>query len=127
VTAAASFAFAVVGLTASSRAYIRKSDWLFFISSVAAIPVWFFTGNPLWSVIIITVIDAAAFVPTFRKAYANPETENGYTYTLSGIKFIVGIIALESLTLTTALYPASLVLANLVFVLMLLWRRQVRS
>lgn len=123
-TAFASFAFAVVGLRASSRAYITKSDWLFLVASLGAIPVWLLTGDPVWSVILITVIDAVAFAPTFRKAYAHPETENGYTYALSGIKFVFGILALESLSLTTALYPLSLVLANIAFVSMLIVRRK---
>lgn len=123
-TALCSFGFAAVGLGASSRAYIAKSDWLFFIGSLLTIPVWFLTSNPLWSVIIISIIDAVAFAPTFRKAYLHPETENGWTYALSGLKFVVGLVALESFTWTTALYPASLVLANLAFVAMVLWRRQ---
>ena len=124
VTALMSFIFAAVGLGASSRIYIVKSDWIFFISAVATIPVWYLTGNPLWSVILITVIDAVAFAPTFRKAYFYPKTENMWTYLLSGTKFIFGIAALQSLTLTTALYPASLILANGAFVVMVLWRRK---
>lgn len=127
VTALCSFGFAAVGLGASSRTFISKSDWIFFISSLLTIPIWYFTGNPLWSVIIITFVDAVAFAPTFRKAYFNPETENGWTYSLSGLKFVVALFALESFTWTTALYPASLVLANLAFVLMLGWRRKKRS
>ena len=122
VTALMSFVFALIGLGASSRAYIVKSDWIFFISALITIPIWLLTGNPLWSVIIITVIDVVAFAPTFRKAFKHPNTENIWTYLLSGIKFIFGIWALESFTLTTVLYPASLIVANGAFVIMVLWR-----
>ncbi len=122
VTALCSFVFAVVGLGASSRIFIAKSDWVFLISALLTIPLWYFMGNPLWSVIIITIIDAVTFAPTFRKAYFNPETENGWTYTLSSLKFFIALLALESFTWTTALYPASLVLMNAAFVGMLLWR-----
>jgi hypothetical protein len=127
VTALCSFGFALVGLGASSRVFIAKSDWIFFVSALLTIPIWYFSGSPLWSVIIITITDAIAFAPTFRKAFTHPETENGWTYALSGLKFIVSLFALESLTWTTALYPASLVVANLAFVGMLLWRRQIRG
>ncbi len=126
-TAVASFGFALVGLGASSRVYITKSDWVFFICALAAIPVWYFTGNPLWSVVMITVIDAAAFVPTFRKAYFHPETENAWTYTFSSIKFVFGLAALSMFSWTTVLYPASLILANGVFVCMLLWKRSQKT
>jgi len=123
-TAAASYIFAVVGLRTSSRSLIAKTDWFFFIGALLAIPPWYLTGDPFWSVIIITVIDAVAFAPTFRKAYTHPESENTSTYALSGIKFIFAIVALETFSVTTVLYPASLVLANLVFVAMLVWRRK---
>ncbi len=123
ITALFSFGFAFVGLGKSARVYITKSDWTFLIGALLTIPIWYFTGNPLWSVIIITITDAVAFAPTFRKAYFNPETENGWTYTLSGIKFAVSLFALGSFTWTTALYPASLVVANLAFVAMLILRK----
>jgi hypothetical protein len=84
-TALMSFGFAVIGLGASSRILIAKADWLFFIGALFAIPPWYFTGDPLWSVIIITVVDAVAFAPTFRKAYFHPESENVSTYVLSSI------------------------------------------
>ncbi len=126
VTALCSFGFALVGLGASSRVYIAKSDWIFFVCALLAIPIWLLTGNALWSVVIITITDAVAFAPTFRKAFAHPETENGLTYALSGVKFVVSLFALQSFTWTTALYPASLILANLVFVSMLEWRKQAK-
>lgn len=124
VTAVMSFIFAAVGLEKTSRQYISRSDWLFFVSAIIAIPVWYLTGNPLWSVIIVTIIDALAFVPTFRKAYHYPQTENTWTYFLSGTKFIFGVAALESLTIVTALYPISLILANGIFVAMVIWRKK---
>jgi hypothetical protein len=124
LTALASFGFALVGLRSDSRMLIAKSDWIFFVGALCAIPVWYLSGDPLWSVIIITVIDAVAFAPTFRKAYFYPDTENAATYALSGIKFIFGLLALQSFNLVTALYPLSLVLANLLFVGMLMSRRR---
>lgn len=124
VTALFSFGFVVVGLTKSARSYIKRSDWIFFVTSLLTIPVWYFTGNPVWSVIIITAIDLVAFAPTIRKAFYDPETENATTYALSGIKFVISILALSSFTLTTVLYPLSLVVVNLGFVALLVVRRK---
>jgi len=126
-TALFSFGFAFVGLRASSRIFITRSDWAFFIAALLTIPIWYFTGSPLWSVILITIIDSIAFAPTIRKAFFHPETENSSTYALSGTKFIIGLFALESFTWTTALYPASLVVANFAFVAMLMWRRRTKK
>ena len=110
----------------SSRVHIKQSDWFFFIGALVAIPVWYFTNDPLSAVIIITVIDAVAFIPTIRKAYAHPETENGWSYALSSIKFTIAICALSTFSWTTVLYPVSLVVANSIFVLMLGWRYYLR-
>jgi len=121
-TAAASFVFVIVGLTSSSRIFIAKSDWFFFAAALFAILPWYITGNPLWSVIIITVIDALAFAPTFRKAYLHPETESALAYSLQGSKFVFGILALQTFSVITVLYPASLVLMNGAFVFMMLFR-----
>jgi hypothetical protein len=40
VTAVCSFAFAVIGLSESSRVLIAKNDWIFFIVALLAIPIW---------------------------------------------------------------------------------------
>ncbi|PZO85412.1 MAG: hypothetical protein DI626_07485 [Micavibrio aeruginosavorus] len=103
---------------------VTKSDWLTFVTALLAIPLWYFTKNPLNAVILITIIDALAFYPTFRKSWHRPYEENAFTFTLSGIKFIFATLALETLNITTSLYPLSLVFMNGVFVIMILWRRK---
>ncbi|MEN9390070.1 MAG: hypothetical protein RLZZ283_170 [Candidatus Parcubacteria bacterium] len=123
VTALFCFVFFLVGLGASSRLYITSIDWFYFAGALAAIPLWFFTSNPLLAVLLITLIDAIAFAPTFRKAYYNPETESLWQSSLASVKFAFGLAALSTITLSTALYPASLVLMNAIFFLMILWRR----
>lgn len=99
-------------------------DWLSLAGAALALVLWGVTDNPLTAVLLITVIDALAFVPTFRKSYRRPWEETAVTYSLSGLKFVIAIFALEQLTPTTWLYPASLVLMNGLFVGMLLVRRR---
>lgn len=121
-TALMSFVFVAVGLRNSARELIATIDWVFFIIALATIPLWYFMGNPVWSVILITAIDTISMIPTVRKAYVDPKTENPWTYLLAGIKFIIGIIALENISLVTTLYPAALVFVNIAFTAFLLWR-----
>jgi hypothetical protein len=106
------------------RKNIVKVDWIFLAGALLALLVWAITDNPLWSVILVTIIDAVAFAPTFRKAYLDPNSETLITYQLSGIKFVFALAALEAYSVTTVLYPASLVLANALFVVMLVSRRR---
>src|SRR3990167_9255905 len=43
-------------------------DWLSLVGALLALGLWAITNEPLLSVILITLIDALGFVPTFRKS-----------------------------------------------------------
>ena len=104
---------------------ITKSDWTAFIIALLAIPVWQITGNPLWAVVIVSMIDAAAFYPTFRKSWTKPWEESAKAYFICMIQYSVSILALERITFTTVLYPTIVTIMAGLLVLMLLWRRKV--
>lgn len=100
------------------------ADWLCLAGCMVALGLWAITNNPLSAIVLITIIDLLAFIPTFRKSYSAPGSEPAFTYSLSGLKFVLGIAALQEFSAVTVLYPASLVLTNGLFVLMLLIRRR---
>ena len=106
---------------------ITKSDWVCFIAALITIPLWYFTKTPLYSVILVTIVDIVGFIPTLRKSYLKPHEEAASCYGLAALKHSTSILALENLSLITVLYPLSLVILNTWFVLMLLWRRKVQS
>lgn len=103
---------------------IKRSDWIAFLGSLAAIPLWIMTKDPLYSVFLITIIDAVAFWPTFRKSWLRPDEESVFTFAASSLKFALGIAALTEVNLVTAFYTGSLVVMNGVFVVMVLYRRR---
>lgn len=104
--------------------HITKSDQISLAGAIMAIGLWLVTSDPLLAIILITVIDALGFYPTFRKSFYKPDQETAITYTLSAVKFAIAILALETYTIITWLYPASLVVMNAGFVVMLLVRRR---
>ena len=81
------------------------------------------TKTPVWSVILIALTDLLAFLPTFRKTRHDPEAEGIFVYALSSIKFVLVVRSLDVITLTTALYPIYLILANGTFTIFALLRR----
>lgn len=111
------------GLT-RGRKNIVLIDWLSLLACGIALVLWFITKGPLLSVILITLVDAIAFLPTFRKSYMKPGEETAKTYLLSGFKFVISLFALNSFSVITALYPLSLVLMNWIFVGLLVIRRK---
>lgn len=107
---------------------ITRSDWIMLLVALLAIPLWVLTNNPLWSVILISVIDVVAFVPTFRKSWSKPHEETLETFVWVSLSFLLSFWALETLNLTTILYPATLLGINIVFIaLSLMRRRQLRA
>ena len=122
-TALVAFAIFVAALRVG-RKNIAPVDWFFLVGSLTSLGLWAVTKNPVGSIILITIIDMLAFIPTFRKSYHKPTEETAITYALSAMKFAVGLAALDTVSVTTALYPFSLVITNGLFVAMVLWRRR---
>lgn len=103
---------------------ITQTDWMFFIAAMAAIPFWYFTSNPLSAVLLLTTIDIFGYAPTIRKAYSNPYEEQSLLYVLMSLRNLMAIVALEHYSLTTVIFPAATLLANMITVCILFVRRK---
>lgn len=103
--------------------HITRTDWLFFFAALSALPFWFFTSNPPWAVVSLTVVDVLGFGPTVRKAYRHPHEESAKFFALSVARNLLVILALERYSLTTVLFPAAVGLTCLLLVFMLIYRR----
>ena len=104
---------------------ITKSDKIALIASLFAILPWLLTEDPLLSVILISVIDGVAMYPTLRKSWHRPDQENLKTFAIANVKSVIGIMALNHISVTTALYPLSIVIINTALITLCLYRRQV--
>ena len=91
---------------------ITRSDWAAFTTGLATIPLWIFTQQPLFSVIVLTFIDIVAFYPTLRKSMIKPQEEDLSFYALTLVKFSIALLATEQMNLTNALYPVAMVFMN---------------
>lgn len=123
LTAAISFIIFALAIRQGEKR-ITRADKLNLAAALIAIIPWLLTDNPVTSVILISIIDFLGFLPTIRKSYWKPGEETVISYTLAGLKFVLAIIALDHYSLTTWFYPATLVVANLCFVTMLIVRRR---
>ena len=103
---------------------ITVSDWAAFAGALVIIPVWRLTHDPLWAVILGTVIDALAYYPTYRKSYHRPHEEHVFLYAIGILQWGISIFALGEYSAATLIYPIFCVLANTPLVLMILWRRR---
>ena len=125
ITGATSILTLTVAITALKygEKHITRADWIMFILGVSAIPLWVVTNDPLLSVIIVSLVDALAYGPTLRKSWAKPHEEAVQTYVVSLAVFLLGFLALANITWTTALYPATMMTMNIVFIATAMGRR----
>jgi uncharacterized membrane protein len=102
---------------------ITKLDTFSFVMALVAILIWVFTKTPLYSVILISLIDFIGFIPTMRKGYEQPETETASTFFIASISNVFALLALSAYSISTTLYLCSLIFTNTLFVIILLYRR----
>lgn len=102
---------------------VTRGDHVSLTFSLIAIIPWVLTNNPLWSVILITLIDVVAYYPTLRKSWTKPTEENLTTYGLSGVEYGLSIPAMQVTNLTTVLYPLAIIGSNIVLICLCLIRR----
>ena len=106
---------------------ITKTDWFFFLSAMMSLPLWYFTADPLWAVIILTGVDVFGFGPTVRKAYSHPFDEDRLFFSLFMVRNLIVVIALEHYSLTTVLFPAVIAAACLVLLVLITFRRRMMA
>lgn len=103
---------------------IRAVDWACFSGALIGIVFWLGMDNPLGAVIVLTITNTLAIIPTFRKSFLRPHEESITIWALDVVKFSLSIVALESRTLTTVLFPAAIAVTNAILTVMIVIRRK---
>ncbi len=103
---------------------IKKIDNFCLLFSLLTIMVYLKISNPLWAVILVSLVDFVGFVPTLRKAFEEPSTETVVTYSLGMISSVLSLLALQTYSVTNALFACTLLLSDLLIVFIILTRRK---
>jgi len=103
---------------------IRPFDWFCLIAAGLALIPWLLADSPLISIILVTIIDLLGFMPTIRKVYKKPHEETLFTHVLSTIKYGLILVALQSYTAVTVLFPLAVFIADGLLVALIMVRRK---
>lgn len=87
--------------------------------------IWYFYQSPLIVLLVNIIMDFVALVPTIKKSYLRPESEDATAWAVESIAGILNVFALESWAFGLAFYPAYLLLINSLVTVLLL-RAKVR-
>jgi hypothetical protein len=113
--------------TISFRKYyweFTRSDWAWIFVGVALFVFYFLTKSATLSALLATLADLAGYVPTVKKAWRFPNTDNPVGFAFNSVKCIPALLALSSYSLATCVYLVMLLVANGGMVAMLIARRE---
>ncbi len=99
-------------------------DWVFLVTALISLVSWRFSKDPATALILLTITDALATLPTLKKAYRKPFEESMALFSINGVKSIFSILAFRIYTFAAVLYPVMLVLFNFVVALVIFIRRR---
>lgn len=102
---------------------ITTSDGVVLVLALASIFVWVGLDNPVLAVLMATGIDLIGYLPTYRKSFVEPRSENLLTWVGFTIAPFLGLLALHEYNLMTVVYSAATLVANVVLIALLLVRR----
>lgn len=99
-------------------------DVLMLFGAVISLFLWFLVKQPTMAIILVVLTDAMGFVPTVRKSWHKPQEETLSAFVLSAVKHFISLFAIKNYSLLTTLYPGYLVIANILFISLLVSRRK---
>lgn len=102
---------------------ITNFDKLCLVLAILSIVPWLLTQNILLSVILATFTDIIGFLPTMRKTWNAPRSESLGSMYFDALKHSLSILSLQRYSLITWLYPAGVLLAKVVIIVEINFRR----
>ncbi|HEY1940528.1 MAG TPA: hypothetical protein VGH40_00255 [Roseiarcus sp.] len=120
------FVFAGAGVARGERRFPRR-EWAFLAAGCAVFLVYLVTRQPTLAAILVTLVDALAYGPTFSRGWSQPWKDSVISFALNGVKFVPSILAMEPISIATCAYPATLIVLNATVSTMLILRRRALS
>ena len=114
----------IFGLKWIQKIRINWFDWLCFSLGIILVIYYFTSRNILYTVILTTIIDFIAFLPTFKKWWLTPWTESILIYLMSSVGQLFTLFSLYRFeNIENTIFWWYLFFANLIFFFMVASRR----
>lgn len=92
---------------------IQPIDNYFFIAALLGLIPWIITRDPTISIIVMVCIDVIAFIPTMRKTWKHPDTEQPILYEMNVARHILTLASLGSYNIATMLHSVVMICTNI--------------
>lgn len=91
-------------------------DFLCGAWSLAALVAWLLADAPVTAILFAALGDGFAAVPTIRKAWKYPETENGFNYLTSLVSVLIILPSIPVWNVTNAAFQVYLLAVNAILI-----------
>lgn len=91
---------------------IARRDTYFLIIALLGLIPWALTNDPTVSVVIVVSIDVVAFIPTLRKAWHRPKSENPGLFVMNVLRHVLTLLSLEAYNVATTLHSIVMIVTN---------------
>jgi hypothetical protein len=115
---------AVIGLTVKKSASLnfitvkfKVEEYVYMGVALVGIVLWQTSANPTFSVVANIIAAVAGGIPTIKKAYLTPETEDALTWWLFFLGGASSVAAISRLTFTDAAAPIAVATLQLAIVI----------
>ncbi|MGJ9411825.1 hypothetical protein ACHAAC_03865 [Aeromicrobium sp. CF4.19] len=88
--------------------------------AVVAVVVWQGLGDASTAILLAVAADAAAAVPTIRKAWRTPASEKSAVYVLSGVNGTIALLTIQDWTPATYAFPVYVVCLTTILTVLIL-------
>ena len=104
-----------------------KLDIVVLVGAAVGLLLWWRLGTPLASIIANIVVASIAFIPTYKKAYLDPDSETKVTWLIGSIGAIFGALSVGRLDYILLAFPLyALVAQGGLFILLEVRTRSLR-
>jgi hypothetical protein len=76
----------------------KPTDYILLAASLLSLGLWSITANANVALVIVIVADVFAAVPTFQKAWSQPQSESWIAYAISTAGFFLSFLAIQTYT-----------------------------
>jgi len=94
-----------------------KIDRYFLYAAILGLIPWIITKDPTLSVVTVVSIDLIAFIPTLRKTYCHPKSEDSLLYGSNVLRHSLILGTLGAYNLATMLHSISMIITNSIMVI----------
>jgi hypothetical protein len=102
---------------------IRPVDGVVLFLALAAVVVWWQLENPVLAVLMVSAIDGLGYLPTYRKLWQEPWTENISSWLWFVASAVLSLLALHEYNLLTVPYITLTLAANALLIAIAFLRR----